>query len=58
MTKNIKINKYLINILDSKWLFYNLIYNLRLIELKIFKTKFKINLANNKFFVTISILSV
>ena len=35
---------YFINLINSKWLFYNLSYNLKLIKLEILKIYIKINL--------------
>lgn len=45
--KQSNINKYTINLQPDKQLFYKLIYNLELIELKTFKIYIKTNLANS-----------
>lgn len=44
--KYFDINKYIIDLELSKQLSYKLIYSLRQVELKIFKTCIKVNLAN------------
>lgn len=50
LSKQISINKYTIQLKNSKQLLsYRLIYNLKLVELEIFKTYIKTNLANNFF---------
>lgn len=45
--KHNKINKTLINLLNSKQLFYRLLYSLKLIKIKILKTYIKANLADS-----------
>lgn len=45
--KKLEINKYMINLESDKQLFYELIYSLKSIELEIFKTYIKNNLAND-----------
>lgn len=47
LPKHIYINNHLINLIDNKQLLYDLIYNLKPMELQILKTYIKINLANN-----------
>lgn len=42
-----KINKYYINLLDDKQLFYSPIYSLALVKLETLKIYIKINLFNN-----------
>lgn len=37
LSKYSKINNYLINFSDNKQMFYNLIYSIKLVELKILK---------------------
>ena len=46
LSKHTIINNHFINLIDDKQSSYGLIYNLRLMELKILKTYIKTNLAN------------
>ena len=46
LPKNSGMNKYAIKLEKSKQLSFKSIYSLKLLELKIFKTYIKINLAN------------
>ena len=46
LLKLININNQIIYLIKSKKILYNLVYNLRLIELKTLKTYVEINLAN------------
>lgn len=48
LEKYICINNYFFNIKNSNQLFYNLIYILKLVEIKSFKTYIRTNLANNQ----------
>lgn len=57
------INEHPINLESGKQLFYSLIYSLAPVELEIFKTYIKTNLANSficpfKFFISISIFFI
>lgn len=45
--KHTSIKNYIIDLIDNKQPLYNTIYNLNLMELKIFKGYIKNNLANN-----------
>lgn len=47
LPKRFIINKYLIDLEFSKYLLYKLIYSLKLVEFKTFKTYIRINLVNN-----------
>ena len=47
LLKNIRINEYAIRLEEEKQLSFDLIYNLKLIKLKILKTYIKTNLANS-----------
>ena len=46
-SENTRINKYAIKLEKDKQLFFNLIYSLKLVELKILKIYIEINLANS-----------
>lgn len=56
LLKHSKTNEYAIILKEDKKSLYNLIYNQRLIEIKIFKTYIKINLNNA--FIRLSILLI
>ena len=47
LLEHIKINDHIIKLEKNKQLRFRLIYNLKLVELKIIKTYIKINLAND-----------
>lgn len=63
LLKHIKINNYLINLVNSEQAFYKFSYNLKLVKLKQLKTCNKTNLAINfitlfKFFINVFIFFI
>lgn len=61
--KYISINNWSINLLNNSYFFYNLIYTLELVKLKILKAYIKANLASSfirlfKFIINTSILFI
>lgn len=56
LLKYIRINNYLIDLVNGQQLFYKLIWNLEPVQLEILKTYIKINVANG--FIRASILPI